>query len=64
MLTLYEVGDIVQLNSAWNNLCAIVVESSKEHDGEMAFPLYRLVIQTHQAPVWLSEAAIVRKINR
>ena len=59
----YIIGDIVQLNSMWDNLYGVIIDVDYDADNDMKYPVYRVLIQTNTNPGWLSEAAIVRKIE-
>lgn len=59
----YNIGDIVQMNSIWDNKYGVIVELDYDADNDMKYPVYRIVVQGNSAPLWLSEATIVRKIE-
>lgn len=59
----YIVGDVVQLNTIWDNLYGIIVDVDYAADNDMKYPVYRILIQTHSVPSWLSEAVIIRRIE-
>ena len=57
----YDIGDVVQLNSMWDNRYGIIVEVDKKED---EYPsLYRIIIQGNIKPGWMSEFVIVRKVE-
>ncbi len=59
----YNIGDVVQMNSIWDNKYGVIVELDYDADNDMKYPVYRIVVQGNPAPLWLSEATIIRKIE-
>jgi hypothetical protein len=57
----YNIGDVVELNSMWDNRYGIIVELDKK---ENEYPsLYRIIIQGYAIASWMSEFVIVRKVD-
>ena len=59
----YNTGDVVQLDHMWDNLYGVIIDVDYDSDNDMKYPVYRILIQTNPNPGWLSEAAIVRKVE-
>jgi hypothetical protein len=57
----YNIGDVVQMNSMWDNRYGIIVEVDKKEDEYPA--VYRILVQGKAMPGWMSEFVIVRKID-
>ena len=62
MIPLYQIGDVVRLDTTWENHYAIVLDVS-EAGMEMQYPIYYLFIQTEISPIWLSEVSIIGKLK-
>lgn len=56
----YNIGDVVQMNSMWDNRYGIIVEVDKKENVDLA--AYRILVQSKPIPCWLSEFVIVRKV--
>jgi hypothetical protein len=57
----YNIGDVVQLNSMWDNRYGIIIHIN---DTETGYPSsYRIIIQGNSNPAWMAEFVIVRKID-
>ena len=54
----YNIGDVVQLNSMWDNRYGIIINIDDPGDE----PVYRIVIQGHTNPAWLDREAILGKV--
>ena len=59
----YNIGDVVQMNSMWDNRYGVIINVDYDADNDMKYPVYRILIQTNPVPKWLSEVTIVRKIE-
>lgn len=57
----YNIGDVVEMNSMWDNRYGIIINIDDLGDGFP--PLYRIVIQGHTNPAWLDRRAILRKVE-
>lgn len=57
----YKVGDVVQMNSMWDNRYGIIIEVDKKEDEYPA--VYRILVQGKDMPGWMSEFVIVRKVE-
>ena len=57
----YKIGDVVQLNSMWDNRYGIIVELDKKENEYPA--VYRILVQSNPIPGWMSEFVIVRKVD-
>jgi hypothetical protein len=57
----YNIGDVVELNSMWDNKYGIIIEVDKKEDGYRS--LYRIIIQGKAMPGWMSEFVIKRKVE-
>jgi hypothetical protein len=57
----YNVGDVVQLISMWDNRYGIIVEVDKKENVDLA--VYRILVQGKLGPGWMSEFVIVRKVE-
>lgn len=60
----YNIGDIVQMNSTWDNRYGIIIAVDDDRENDMKYPVYRIIIQGHPSAGWLSEAAIYKSIYR
>ena len=58
----YEIGDVVLLNSMWDNAYGIVMNVSFSDLHDPYPPVYKVAIQGKEEG-WLTEDAIVRKIE-
>ena len=57
----YNIGDVVQLNSMWDNRYGIIVEVDKKENVDLA--AYRILVQSNPIPGWMSEFVILRKVE-
>jgi hypothetical protein len=56
----YKIGDVVQMNSMWDNRYGIIIDIDKKDD----YPaVYRIHVQGNNRPGWMSELVIVRKVD-
>lgn len=58
----YQVGDLVQLTSIWNNHYGLILEVSCD-DIYNQYDAYLVLIQGDGKPGWLSVSSILRKIK-
>ena len=61
----YNIGDVVEMNSMWDNRYGIIIDIDVSIDdpGDDFPPVYRIVIQGRTNPAWLDREAIVRKVD-
>jgi hypothetical protein len=62
----YNTGDVVQLNSMWDNKYALILKADSDDcspESILYFPVYLVRIQGDDYCGWISETTIVRKIE-
>jgi hypothetical protein len=61
----YNIGDVVELNSMWENQYALIlkVDATDPPESILCFPVYLVRIQGNDYSGWISETAIVRKVE-
>jgi hypothetical protein len=56
----YNIGDVVQMNSMWDNRYGIIINI--DDPGDDFPPVYRIIIQGRTNPAWLDREAILGKV--
>lgn len=60
----YAVGDVIRLDSNWDNKLAIILEADDNHDGENAHMVcYYITIQGSGECGWINKFPILGKIE-
>lgn len=54
----YQIGDVIQLASMWDNQIGLVMDINED----VLFCIYHILIPSEHSPVWLSESAIVSRL--